>query len=180
MKALRKSYDGGGWGDISPGNATNALVVLTKPSEGYFAHCVGPASRGMAPMSPKTFANPIYAETNAFWELRLKESPEAITAAASQIAHRDLEQARSLYNAELGELEIYSPVGQRLVELLEEAAREIQLGQDFESKAITDTGADSIYDWARAVRAFTRSQVRARQVSQALRCLENSPEALLA
>ena len=174
LKELRKSYDEGAWEEVSCGNATNALVVVTKPSEGYFAHCVGPASRGMAPMSPKTFANPIYAETNAFWDLKLEDSPEAITNVAGQIADKALQRAR----VELDQLDFSGPFCERLNRLLVQATQEFKLGQDFEAAARMTEGPDAIYAWSRATRAFTRSQVRARQVINAVVPPATSPEVL--
>jgi hypothetical protein len=164
LKELRKAYDQGEWGDISPANATNALVVITKPSEGYFAHCVGPARRGMAPMSPKTFANPIYAETNAFWDLKLEDTPEGISNYAKKVADETLNTAR----AELSRQEISETATGRLDQLLETAAAEFETGQEFENKALAKAGSEAVYAWAKATRAYTRSQVRARQVINTL------------
>lgn len=174
IKELRKSYDAGEWEEISCGNATNALVVVTKPSEKYFAHCIGPASRGMAPMSPKTFANPIYAETNAFWELKLENTPEAITAEAKQKAEKALQMAL----AEINQVQDAGKFADRLGELLSEADREFEVGQHHETAAAEADGNQAVYAWARATRAFTRSQVRARQVINSLVPPASSPEEL--
>jgi hypothetical protein len=174
LKELRKTYDEGAWDEISCGNATNALVVVTKPSEKYFAHCVGPASRGMAPMSPKTFANPIYDETNAFWELKLEDSPEAITNVAGRIAEETLQQAR----AELGQANVSGSYIEHLEGLLDQAEREYGRGWDFASDAQKADSTEVIYSWSRATRAFTRCQVRARQVINALLTPASSPENL--
>jgi hypothetical protein len=164
LKELRKTYDQGEWGDISPANATNALVVITKPSEGYFTHCVGPARRGMAPMSPKTFANPIYAETNTFWDLKLEDTPEAISDFAKKVAGEALDTAQTEISSQV----ISEASAQRLNQLLETASEEFGAGQDFETSAKSKTGSEAVYDWAKATRAFTRSQVRARQVINTL------------
>lgn len=164
LKELRKAYDQGEWGDISPANATNALVVITKPSEGYFAHCVGPARRGMAPMSPKTFANPIYAETNAFWDLKLEDTPEEISAYAKKAASEALETAKAGMNGK----EISKASSQRLSQLLKTASAEFKSGQELENSAKSKTGSEAVYDWAKAIRSYTRTQVRARQVINTL------------
>ena len=164
LKELRKSYDAGTWEEVSCGNAANALVVVTKPATGYFAHCVGPAGRGMAPMSPKTFANPIYAETNAFWALKLAETPEAIANIAKEITENVLQQA----HAELNQLSDAGAYAERLKLLLAQAAQEFELGQEYEVTARRTDGRAEIYAWSRTTRAFTRAQVRARQVINAL------------
>jgi hypothetical protein len=174
LKELRQTYDQGDWGDISCGNATNALVVITKPSERFFAHCIGPASRGMAPMSPKTFANPIYAESNTFWDLKLEDSPAAITSFAGSTANEALQRART----EMPRHEISAPSYQHLDGLLERAAQEYELGQRFETTARTAHESVAIYEWSRATRAYTRAQVRARQVINALIPPAASPEDL--
>jgi hypothetical protein len=115
-------------------------------------------------MSPKTFANPIYAETNAFWDLKLEDSPEAITSFARSVADEAQQRAR----AEMLRQEVSAPSYQRLDGLLERAAREYELGQRFEAAAKTAHESAAIYDWSRATRAYTRAQVRARQVLNAL------------
>jgi len=174
LKELRKSYDEGAWEEVSCGNATNALVVVTKPAAGYFAHCIGPASRGMTPMSPKTFANPIHAETNAFWALRLADTPQEIANIARAIAGNALQQAR----AELEQLAIAGPFSERLKQLLAQATREFKLGQECEGTARITEGTAAIYAWSRATRSFTRAQVRAGQVINALIPPATSPEEL--
>ncbi|MFC1960312.1 hypothetical protein ACFLYO_06350 [Chloroflexota bacterium] len=174
LKELRQSYDQGEWGDISCGNATNALVVVTKPSEGLFAHCVGSARRGMSPMSPKTFANPIYDETNAFWELKLENTPEAITQYAREKAGEFIQ----LSQEQLATVEITGPARDRLKSLLARAEQEMEAGIACEADASTDQASTPVYEWARATRAYTRAQVRARQVVNTLTPPPTSPEDL--
>lgn len=174
IKELRKTYDEGAWNEVSCGNATNALVVVTKPSEGYFAHCVGAASRGMAPMSPKTFANPIYAETNAFWELNLADSPAEISKAGRQIAEQVLQEAQ----AAMSENTLTGAAATRLKVLLSQAEHEYSLALDYETAAILDKTNSAIYERAQAIRAYTRVQVRARQIINALYPPATNPEEL--
>lgn len=65
-----------------------------------------------------------------------------------------------------------------LQELLEIAQRELERGEGHEQAAQNATDNGALYDWARATRAFTRSQVRARQVSNALVPPPSKPEDL--
>lgn len=164
LSALRKSYDQGAWGDISPGNATNALVVITKPSERYFAHCVGPARRGMAPMSPKTFANPIYDETNTFWELKLEPTPEAISTFAREVAEQKITAGEQMLQGQ----HVQESVSNHFSDLLQEAKKEFESGMLLEENVSERRENDRVYQWAKATRAFTRAQVRAKQVINAL------------
>jgi hypothetical protein len=164
-KEMRHAYEKGEWGDISCGNATNALVVVTKPSEGLFAHCVGPARRGLPPMSPKTFANPMYDETNTFWELKLEATPEAVADYAGQVASQAIGQA---HDALTRHPSLAAAARARLEGLLDRAEAELAGGQRFAAAAQSGRAGEAVCDWARAVRAYTRAQVRARQVLDTL------------
>ncbi|MDD5467570.1 MAG: hypothetical protein PHS96_07170 [Anaerolineales bacterium] len=167
LKEIRQRYSRTGeWGEYSIGHATNALVAVMKPDngcEGIYALCVGTATRGLAPNSP-TRATPIYGETNAFWEIRLAESPEAMAAAARQRAQEYLQQAVS-QGSKLNTTDVaFAP----LKELLDLAQSELNRGLTHEEAAKSATGNEGVYEWARATRSFTRAQVRALQVCQAL------------
>ena len=167
LKDIRERYDRTGeWGEYSIGHATNAVVAVMKPdngNEGVYALCVGTAARGLAPNSP-TRATPIYGETNAFWELRLADTPVGVAAAARQRAQDCLQEAGS-HVAKLDETDVeFAP----LKELLDLAQSEVNRGLTHEDAAISATGNEAVYEWARATRSFARAQVRALQVCQAL------------
>jgi hypothetical protein len=157
----------GRWGVCSIGHAGNALVAVMKPDDGdqgIYALCAGTAARGLTPNVPNPSGSPLYGETNAFWELKLADSPAAVAAYAGQKAGEYLEKAREAV-AELVFSEVaYEP----LRALLDLAQREFKDGRDHEGTARAAPERDSVYEWARATRAYTRAQVRALQVCQSL------------
>jgi hypothetical protein len=167
LKEIRERYNRTGeWGEYSVGHATNALVAVIKPdngSEGLYALCVGTAARGLAPNSP-TRAMPIYGETNAFWEIRLADSPEGVATASRQRAQETIQLAGS----QLSKLNTTDVAFSQLKELLNLAKSELNKGLTHEDAAKRSTGNEGVYEWARATRAFTRAQVRGLQVCQAL------------
>lgn len=65
-----------------------------------------------------------------------------------------------------------------LLEIFDQAAVKFQTGKHYERLAMETTGNESIYNWARATRAFTKCQVRARQVKNALTPPPKSPDDL--
>lgn len=141
-EAKKRYKQTGAWGPISAAHASNAFVAVMKPSEGLYSLCTGPAARGAPPMSPD-FAISIRGETNAFWDVRLTDSPAETLAAAQALARELVAQAdEALEGDGLPEWRGW------LAE-----ARE----------ALRETG-----DVGRQLRAATRAQVRARQVLQAL------------
>ncbi len=169
----------GEWGEISGANASNGTIGIMKPDngdQGRYAFCIGQATRGIAPTSP-FFAsfNPIYGETNAFWELRLASSPEEVTDHAWRKAAEDIRTASEALSNLLTNVDAaYKP----LKDLLDRAEREFERGEHFKVSIGRETGENAIYILARATRAFTRAQVRARQVSNALVPPPRTPEDL--
>jgi hypothetical protein len=166
-KAIKSAYhQTGQWGSYSTGQATNACVAVTRPDngdQGIYALSIGTAARGLTPNTPVRAA-PIYAETNAFWELKLAASPEGVASCARQKAQEYLEQACQ----EFGKLEQSSPAYEALHEFLVQSQAELQTGEMAERTAVMAAGNQSLDNWAKAVRAYTRAQVRALQVYQAL------------
>ena len=147
----------GAWGEYASGHASNALVAVMQPERGEggrYALCVGTAKRGLPPHSP-TGATPIYGETNAFWEVRLASSPSALTAAARQTAEQDAAAAR----ARLEKMNPQDAASARLQALLDAAEADLSQPMPVDGEAA---------DYARAVRAYTRAQVRTRQIVDAL------------
>jgi hypothetical protein len=166
-KEIKSAYNRTGqWGSYSTGQATNACVAVTCPdngNQGIYALCIGTAARGLTPNTPVR-ATPIYAETNAFWELKLAASPEEVAACARQTAQEYLELACQ----EFGKLERSSPAYEALQEFLVQSQEELQSGGMAERTAVMAAGNPSLYSWAKAIRAYTRAQIRALQVYQAL------------
>ncbi len=149
----------GEWTNVTTGHASNADVVVTRPArgdQGRYALCVGTAKRGLAPCMP-TWCSPIYNETNAYWEVRLASTPEGVAHSAGQMAAEYLEQAHSLLTGLGRQDPAYPP----LANLLTQAEKEFKMGSD----PVSDSRPEY---WAKATRAYTRAQVRALQVIQAL------------
>jgi hypothetical protein len=157
----------GRWGVCAIGHAGNALVAVMRPDDGdggIYAVCAGTAARGLTPNVPNPSGSPLYGETDAFWELKLAASPAAVAAYAGQKAGEYLEQAREAMANLASSAVAYEP----LRVLLDLGQREFEAGQGHARGARQAAEEDSIYDWARATRAYTRAQVRALQVYQSL------------
>lgn len=161
----------GEWTNVTTGHASNADVVVMKPGkdgEGLYAMCVGTAKRGLAPCMP-TWCSPIYNETNTFWELKLAENPAGVADYARQKAQQDIQQACTL----IENLSQQSAAGQYLASLLEQAQREYSTGMAIESQAAGQAGPAG---WAKATRFYTRAEVRAMQVIEAIEPPPANPE----
>lgn len=153
---VSKAYAEEKW-NPAVGNSSNALVVIMKPEDGIYMHCVGEAARGLAPMSTKN-SSPLYNETNAFWEINLKGSLMEIVAQARNVAEDDIQTGL----AYLERLQGQESIGARLQDLIQTAQAELSQGD------LHQPQSNDVYAWARALRAFTRAQVRARQVINTL------------
>jgi hypothetical protein len=169
MRSIVAGYGKGEWGEIPASNASNATVTIMKPGEGIFAHCVGPARRGLTPLSAKQFANPMRDETNAFWELKLEGSPATLLEGARNRAVEYISEAKTL----LADLDQSDPACEPLEALLKAALSELENGDS--GNAEVGDGAAGL---AKLARSYTRAQVRARQVINALVPPATSPEDL--
>jgi hypothetical protein len=165
-KQIVAGYSKGEWSEIPASNSANATVTIMKPSEGIFAHCVGPARRGLSPLSAKQFAHPIRNETNSFWELKLGDDPKVLIEHARKAAAEYIGEAEQL----VAQLDRTSPAHARLKGFLESATFEIEAGDS--------SRRNGVIGLARIARAYTRAQVRARQVINALVPPATSPEEL--
>jgi hypothetical protein len=156
----------GKWGHISAAHSTNTITVVMKPgqkNDGTYSLCHGEAKRGLAPFSPTT-AVYMYNETNAFWEIKLAADPKEVTATARKKAEEILEKAEQ----EFGKLESGSLEYKSLYEFLAQSRADLEAGKQSEITARTSSDVAALYQWSKAARAFTRAQVRALQVIQAL------------
>jgi hypothetical protein len=122
----------------------------------------------LTPLSAKLFAHPMYHETNAFWELKLEETPEEMLTYARDRAVQYIQEASELYV----NLDHHNPAYDTLGDFLTTARAELKAG-DAEAEE-----QDSIGGLARLVRFYTRAQVRARQVINALVPPATRPEDL--
>jgi hypothetical protein len=156
----------GSWGDISTGHASNADVVVMKPDadgQGLYAMCVGAAARGLVPVMP-TWCSPIYNETNTFWELKLTPDPVKMVNEACKTAHHNIRKAQTVWD----ELANMDSARLFLADFLGLSRAEYEKGQALEVLAFANPGTDQICTLAKALRAYTRAQVRANQVIDAL------------
>jgi hypothetical protein len=161
VKNFKKTGD---WGDISAAHASNVITTVMKPSEGLFSLCTGPAKSGMAPLLPGSIL-PIYNETNAFFEIKLKEDPAGVVAYAKTMADEFISRAEQLLN----DMNYNENSIKMLQSYLEEAKLEYLAG--------SSNGVE-LYDIAKSLRSYTRAQVRARQVINAVNPPPSSPEEL--
>jgi hypothetical protein len=156
----------GSWGDISTGHASNADVVVMKPDsfgQGIYAMCVGPAGRGLTPVMP-TWCSPIYNETNTFWEIKLTFEPEDLVHEAGATSRQNIQKAQAEWNR----LSETDPVRPYLARLLALSRAEHAKGLAFEDIATSASGEGRVYPLAKALRAYTRAQVRATQVIETI------------
>ena len=168
-KEIVAGYGKGEWGEIPASNSANATVTIMKPSDGIFCHCVGPARRGLTPLSAKLFANPMYHETNAFWELKLEDSPGTMVTYVRDRAQEYIQEAEALFAG----LDRRDPACGSVDGFLAAARSELEAGDAARARA-----GDAVAGLARRARAYTRAQVRARQVINALVPPATSPEDL--
>jgi len=164
----------GEWGEVSTGNPSNAFVAVMNPvkgDNGVFAICIGPARRGLTPITP-TWCNPIYDETNAFLELKLAANPAKLTEAARLRAQELIQKATQTLSKSCLSDQARKPLDR----LLDRAQEELTQGKRYEKTAQEAAVNEAVYDWAKSTRAYTRAQVRALQVYEALDPPPSKPE----
>jgi hypothetical protein len=160
----------GQWTDVTTGHASNADVVVMKPAKdgnGLYALCVGTARRGLAPCMP-TWCSPIYNETNTFWELKLADTPAGVMEYARQKAQLDIERACQML-ASLPQDQNHQP----LETLLAHAQAEFNQGIAVEEQS---GKGEPLRGLSRATRCYTRAQVRAMQVAEAIQPPPSRPQ----
>jgi hypothetical protein len=152
--------------DCSTAHRANAFTAVLSPragDDGVYRGCVGPANRAVNCRDPG-HGYYYHDETNAFWELRLRPTPEAMVDEARSRACAELGEARRRRSA--------LPGGDAGAEMfdgwLDEADRAVEAGAAFLHEARDARGDARWAAQARALRAFTRAQVRAAQVRDAI------------
>jgi len=166
----------GKWGKVSAAHSTNAITTVMKPdhgTEGIYALCHGEAKRGLEPFSPKQVIY-MYNETNAFWEIKLGATPEDMVSHAEKRAREYMERAQRM----MLEINPTNPMVPPLKNFLEESLLELGAGIEARKMAKQNFGNHAVYAWSRATRNFTRAQVRALQVIQAIEPPPSKPEQL--
>lgn len=167
-EAEREFNKTGKWGRASVGSANNGVITVTRPDDGdngIYAVCTGEAKRGMTPNSPflASFNIPMYNETNAFWELKLADRPGNAAAYAYMKAKEYMKEAEGLLDESRA---ITSPKTlDYLKKLMAEARDNLRQGEGMLESAGNKPEKEAIYDWSRAVRAFTRTQVKTLMIS---------------
>ena len=151
-EAAKQYKKDGSWGDISAAHASNALVVIMKPSEGLYSLCTGPAQRGLAPMSPDQVIT-IRNERNAFWDLKLTETPEATLAAARGLAEKLVGEAKTAVSTHT----LTPPLQSAIDDLFTDIDKDCHYAMQAEQ-------GTRIGKTAKAVRSYTRIHVKARQI----------------
>jgi hypothetical protein len=158
----------GYWGYVSAAHTGNACVTVLNANNGdrgVFSTCIGMARRGMAPATIfDVNINVYHNETNAFWELTLAASPEAMSDAARVKARKELAEAEDLFATS----DVQGSARRRLETLLGQCRAEVRLGGDLSAAPRT------VGQYAKTIRAHTRAQIRARQVIRC--CRENNAD----
>lgn len=155
-KIVKEYKKTGNWGQVSAAHASNAITTVMKPGEGLFSLCTGPAKAGMTPLLPGSVL-PIYNETNAFFEIKLEDTPNQLVEFAKVKAKEFISNAETVLNGtSLNENSM-----EMLQSYIDEARKEYSNGEALKASS-------EIYDAARALRSFTRAQVKARQVINAI------------
>ena len=163
-KIVKDYQKTGDWGEVTTAHASNAITTVMKPSDGLFSLCTGPAKAGMKPLLPGSIL-PIYRETNAFFEIKLEETPEDMLRYTRDQAQLFISQAEELYDT--------ASFNENTMKMLKSY---LIMAQGAYSEGLSK--GSELYDTARAIRAFTRAQVRARQVINAINPPPSSPNDL--
>jgi hypothetical protein len=139
----------------------NNFVAFTKPDEGLYYGCVGPAERHLSPLGNRaTHGYYLYDETNAFWQLRLGAGPREVAEAALESAEKLLRESANVLASVGGS----HGARDAMCSYHAQAVLELQQGRQALHAAAEATGRTaSAAAFAKAVRHLTRSQARANQ-----------------
>ncbi len=154
-----------GW-DTHIGNLGNGMVGLMLPDNGdngLYCACVGPAARQAEPLTADWHYYHI-AATHTFFELQLASRPDDIVRAAKKRSQYDLYYA----NKELRKLTCWDVPYTPLDTIFNRAAAENQKGDYYLGIAQKTKSNESMCNYAKALRGFTRCQAYARQVYESL------------
>ena len=154
----------------------NGMVGIGIPDDGdeglyYVSH--GCAARLTASLVPHGHFYRV-APTYAFYELKLASNPADVTEAARVRAQYQMYYA----NRELRQLTYLDEGYAALDEIFNQSAREWIKGERYMADAMMTTGNESINNWGKSLRAFTRAQTLANQVYNSLVLPPDCPEDL--
>ncbi|MCG8443182.1 MAG: hypothetical protein MI723_15360, partial [Caulobacterales bacterium] len=145
----------------SSANRGNAFVAIMEPrngDDGLFKACIGPAARGLPPKDAG-HGFYYYDETAAFWTIRLAASPKEMVEDALARARSNMERADNAIT------KLTSAFGGRAsLERFQRQAHEA-FAEGRQLLADSDSTTRTL---SKALRAFTRAQVRANQVIDAV------------
>lgn len=167
LAELTAQYEAGGRWNSSVAGRHNANVTIIKPSEpggGIFRTCIGAANPGSEVKDPG-HGYTLFDETYAFWELRLRETPEEVAATAGIQAEADITAARDMMDT-LPARHAGRPLLANYVAIAEASTE--QGHKRLKDALSKPAGDERLAELARAVRRFTTAQVRARQVTDAI------------
>ncbi|WP_176598369.1 MULTISPECIES: hypothetical protein [Sphingobium] len=177
FEEIAARYRAGEEWNVSTGHRMNAFTVVAKPDHGdrgVYRGCIGPANRAVHAKDPG-HGYYYHDETAAFWEVTLAKDPEAVCSQARELADRKIAAARKT----LATVDAQGFAGYAQLEsYLSEAAKALQDGSEVEANAPALAGDARWAAIARAVRLFTRAQVRACQVHEAIEKPADKPEML--
>jgi hypothetical protein len=155
------------------GGLNDSLVTVVQPDKKLFDVASGHIGRIQHPQGPK---NPplVTNQTFTFYRLKLSSGPEEVTRDSQTQATYDLEIAcRELTRLTYRDV-AYAP----LLGIYNKAVTEWEVGNHYQVMATTAKGSDSLYNFSRATRGFTRAQALARQVYESLVPPPTKPEDL--
>lgn len=173
FEEISARFNAGEEWNVSTGHRMNAFTVVAKADngdQGVYRGCIGPANRAVNSKDPG-HGYYYYDETAAFWEVTLAKDPDAVCDRARELA----EQRIGVADEALGTVDAQGFAGFAELDVyLSEARNALQEGVDIagEAPAAGDARWAAI---ARAVRRFTRAQVRANQVHEAIRKPADKP-----
>jgi hypothetical protein len=170
-------YHAGEEWNVSTCHRANAFVVVAKPEtgdSGIYRACIGPANRAANCRDPG-HGYYYFDETAAFWEITLAGTPEAVVGLARSEAERQIAKA----DEALGGLSPANFAGHaKLSGYSEEAHNSINAGLQDQRSGLTLSGDARWAKLAKALRQFTRAQVRAEQIADAINAPASRPEML--
>ena len=158
-------------------NQLNAVVGITLPdngNNGLYYVCTGCAARTAYPLLPLpdglTYT---IAPIHSFYQLKLASGPEEVVTSTRARAQYNLYYA----NVELRKLSLNDGYA-ALDAIFDQAVTAWFSGEYYLGAAVRSTRNESVYKYAKALRAFTRCQALAEHVYSSLVAPASSPEDL--
>ncbi|MEM8549102.1 MAG: hypothetical protein AAGF46_13165, partial [Pseudomonadota bacterium] len=140
--------------------AFTAIMEPDAGDQGIYSGCVGPLNYDAVAAGGHGFY--YYDETNTYWTIRLAATPEELVADASQRAKDCIQEATdALAGAEVSGADT-------LEGFLNEAKSALTTGQQILQAPVESAIGAEMARQSRALRRFAKSQVKARQVTEAL------------